>query len=109
MPVHYYWTEDFNEDPDRGSPATIVQSIEVSDDGTLIYGAENCTAYSWEDAYRCWGFGRVQSQEDAIERLETHRRHIARQLAYTDLVLEAAKKAHSFMDITNYGDEPAGE
>jgi hypothetical protein len=109
MPVHYYWTEDFNEDPDRGSPTTIVQTIEVSDDGTLVYEARNCTAYSWADAYRCWGFGRVQSKEDAIQRLQTHREDFARQLAYTDLVLEAAQKAHSFMDITDYDDDQAGE
>ena len=102
---HYYWELDFSYDRRKSPAEWIGQTIEVNDDGQLIYEADKRTSYSWQDAYGCGDFIHVQSIQDAIDRLELHRSHVVQQLAGIDAVLEAARKADSFWDFTSYDDE----
>jgi hypothetical protein len=107
MPV-YYWEEDVCVDPVRFGPTIIAQTIEVSDDGVLVYEARDCTDCTWEDGKdtdTCGQFFPLQSKEAAIQRLQAHRECLAEELADIDAVLEAAQKARSFMGITHRGDD----
>lgn len=99
----YYWELDFSEDRYKYPAEWIGQNIEVNHAGLLIYEADKCTDLSWQDAYDCGDFVHVQSKKDAIERLEVHRQHVVDQLARIDAVLEAAREAESFLDVTDYG------
>ena len=101
MPI-YYWELDFSPGRDLYPAGWIRQTIEVNDDGVLIYEADKFTGYSWQGAYNCDDFIHVRSIQHAIERLEIHRQHVTKQLADIDAVLEAARRANSFVDITDY-------
>jgi hypothetical protein len=71
-------------------------------DGEFMYEAEKNLYYSWEDTYGFSGLARVQSREDAVERLRAHRREVVDRLARIDAVLKAAEQATTFVDLTDY-------
>jgi hypothetical protein len=115
MPT-YYWELDFSEDSYKYPAMWIGQTITVSDGG-FMYEAEKNLYYSWGDTYGFSGLTRVQSREDALERLKAHRQEVVERLARIDTVLEAAEQATTFVDLTDYdfdadgseGDQDAAE
>jgi hypothetical protein len=100
MPT-YYWELDVSEDSYKYPAMWIGQTITASDRG-LTYQAEKNSEYSWQDTYGFTGLTRMQSREDALERLKAHRQEVVDQLAHIDAVLEAAEQATTFVDLTDY-------
>jgi hypothetical protein len=97
----YYWELDFSENSYKYPAMWIGQTITASDGG-LMYEAEKNSEYSWQDTYGFSGLTRVQSREDAIERLKAHRQEVLDRLAHIDAVLEAAEQTTIFVDLTDY-------
>ena len=97
----YYWELDFSEDTYKYPAMWIGQKLMVCD-GEILYEAARNTEYSWQETYEFSGLPRVQSREDAIERLKVHRQKVFDQLARIDSVLEAASQTTTFADVTDY-------